>query len=98
MGQEELLGDPGQGPAGAWPQGIPQHDRLERQPGLHAQQGPPSWQVGPQGCRASLGSVNRSKANQGWQGHKGKIQVTFLSPLTYVPLGHEAWLFGQVLG
>ena len=52
--------------------GIPRHDRVERQPGLPAQHlaGPALWQVGPQGCRASLGSIDRSKANQGWQGHK----------------------------
>lgn len=48
------------------------------------------WQMGPQGCRASLGSVDRSKASQGWQGHKGKIQATCLSPLTQAPSGHEA--------
>lgn len=60
------------GQQGASFMGIPQHDRVERQPDLPAQcpPGPALWQVGPQGCGASLGSIDRSKANQGWQGHE----------------------------
>lgn len=65
--QEEMLDDPGQRLPGAWPQGTPLQGRLEGQPGLHAQRGPPLWQVEPQDQFEECQSVNGQAGSVGSQ-------------------------------
>ena len=63
--------------------GTPQQDGPEWQPGLHTLQGPPWWQVGPQGLRVS---VSQSKANRGRGVTKRSSHMTPVSP-TQAPSG-----------